>query len=212
MGMRVPWRGPHWCRSERLYRERRAGPGDKAARDRGLGSSWKLQDIVLCALEQHSPSLTPRGGKLQHKIQPVSPGLCKDPAQLVSASARGMQGVPTAPGSLSGKAMCPKGWQQLLKPKWSLEVTCQSCWVGGISRAPSARHLGAHTGLSWPCPPCSSGHPLGAEGQPSSCAEGDSPQAAAPLQHSTAPRGLGAPQSPRRPLPAPSCSGCALPM
>lgn len=30
--------------------------------------------------------------------------------------------------------MCPKGWQQLLKPKWSLEVTCQSCSVGGISR------------------------------------------------------------------------------
>lgn len=45
----------------------------------GFGGSWKLQNLVLCALEQHSPSLTPRGGKLRHKTQPVSPGLCSAP-------------------------------------------------------------------------------------------------------------------------------------
>lgn len=54
--------------------------------------------------------------------------------------------------------MCPKGWQQLLKPKRSLEATCQSCSVEGISRGAGrcpvfAQQLGANPGLSWPCAP-----------------------------------------------------------
>lgn len=125
MGMRVPWRGPHWCRSEGQCREHRAGPRDKAARDREFGGSWKLQDLVLCTLQQLSPSLTLQGHpNTKSSLCPQACAqhpMCRDPALLVSTSA---QGVSTALGSLSGKAMCPKGQQQLLKPKRSLEVTC----------------------------------------------------------------------------------------
>lgn len=89
-------------------------------------------------------ALTPRGGKLQHKAQPVSPGLCS--ASLPCSSPHGR-----VRSFLSGKATCPKGWQQLLEPKWSL---AQSCSVAGVScgarRCPVPR--GAHSGLSWPPP------------------------------------------------------------
>lgn len=171
---------------------------------------------MLCVLEQHSHSLTPRGGKSSTTPSLCPQGcaqhpVCKDPALLISTFTQGMQGVSTALGSLSGKEMYPKGWQQLLKPKWSLGVTCQSCfsgrdflWGQNVS-CPSGQHLApAHTlKQARSCSPCQL-QALSSvwRGSTGSCAE-TSQGPGLTLRHSTAPGGLAAPRIPQHPLPAP---------
>lgn len=130
--------------------------------------------------------------------------MCKDPALPVSTSAQGMQGVPTALASLSGEVMSPNGWQQLLEPQWSLEVTCLSCWVEGFPVGPECvPSLGSAPGCPGP-----STHPLAGQvllsvparsissvrrGSTRSSAEAPETLLLTP-QHSTVPKGLAAPQ------------------
>lgn len=175
----------------------------------GLGGSWELQDLVLCALEQHSPSLTPCGGKLQHKIQPVSQGCAqhamgKAPACL---SARAMPGVPTAPGSLRGsrvsqrvaaasKAQTEPGSHlpKLLGGRdfpWGRKVPRVRSAAGGEPRAV----LAVRPGPAPAAAPCGSSSGSSADG-------GSAEAAAAPHEHSAAPAGWQSPSGPCQRHPA----------